>query len=352
MASPHKNPKDLEKMITDTKQDMDDVHVALEKLRSLSEDDVSDTEVLRSRIDEQSGLICILKHRADEMLLRCQALERINEELENLRQDVQKELEDEKERSSQLEQRFKDLATNHEELISFKDEYKKQNGQLTEENERLREENENLYREKVKEKEDIILKLTQELKDLAEQHKHLESEYQEKTTGFQTKLKELMSLHQSKEASLQNELHSTQKQLKDAVDMYTELNLQLRQTREKDAMIATELQEKLEVLPKKDELEDLSALKRIIQKKEEELKLLESQRQEEEQARAAAEQRFETEAEAVNADLKVRDLHAALDQSEQACSELKEDFEAYKKHSSELLAKEKELNAKLRQMIG
>lgn len=157
---------------------MDDVHVALEKLRSLSEEDVSDTEVLRSRIDEQSGLICILKHRADEMLLRCQALERINEELENLRQDVQKELEDEKERSSQLEKRFKHLATNHEELINFKDEYKKQNGQLTEENERLREENENVYREKVKEKEDIILKLTQELKDLAEQHKHLESEYQ------------------------------------------------------------------------------------------------------------------------------------------------------------------------------
>ncbi|XP_036401342.1 coiled-coil domain-containing protein 89 [Megalops cyprinoides] len=328
MASPQRTPRDLKKMITDTKQDMDDVHLALEKLRGLSQDedtDKTEAAMLRSRIDEQSSLICILKQRADEMVLRCQALERINAELENLRQDVQNELENERKRSSLLEQRFMELAANHQELINFKDEFKLQNAQLTEENERLREENENLFCKELQEKEAIILQLTQELKDLAEQHKNLELEYQEKTTGFQTKLKELMSLHQSKEASLQDELHITQKQLKDAVDMYTELDMQLRQTREKDASKEVQLQGKLEALAKeKDELLDLSLQKeKVIQDKEEEIKILESMRQEAEDARAAAEERFEKEASAVNTDLKVRDLQHALEESEQTCNKLK-----------------------------
>ncbi|KAL4656627.1 coiled-coil domain-containing protein 89 [Arapaima gigas] len=350
MTSPQRNPNELKKMIRDTKQDMDDVHVALEKLRSLSEEDKSEAAALRSRIDEQSSLICILKRRADEMLQRCQALERINAELEELQEEVQKELEDERKRSSQLEQRFADLAANHQMLIDFKEEYKRQNAQLTEENQRLRDENESLFCQELQEKEAVVLKLTQELKDLAEQHKRLEEEYQEKTSGFQVKLKELMSLHQTKEASLQDELQSTQKQLKHAVDMYAELDLQLRQKRGKEIMRETELQEKLEALTReKDELQDLSALReKIIEDKDEELKNLERKRQEEEQARVAAEERFEKEAKAVNADLRVKDLQQALGHSEQKYDDLKKDFEAYKKHCTSLLAKEKELNAKLR----
>lgn len=157
---------------------MDDVYKALEKLRSLSQEDRAETGMLRSRIDEQSNLICILKQRADEMLLRCQALEKINAELESLRGAVQAELDNEKKRSSQLEQRFMDLAANHQELIKFKDEYKRQNVVLTEENKRLREENETLFCKELQEKELIILSLTKELKDLAQQHMTLQSEYQ------------------------------------------------------------------------------------------------------------------------------------------------------------------------------
>lgn len=157
---------------------MDDVYKALEKLRSLSQEERAETGMLRSRIDEQSNLICILKQRADEMLLRCQALEKINAELESLRGAVQAELDNEKKRSSQLEQRFMDLAANHQELIKFKDEYKRQNAVLTEENKRLREENETLFCKELQEKELIILSLTKELKDLAQQHTTLQAEYQ------------------------------------------------------------------------------------------------------------------------------------------------------------------------------
>ncbi|ROL52263.1 Coiled-coil domain-containing protein 89 [Anabarilius grahami] len=191
MTSPRKIQIDLKTMIKDTKQlrfnppdlnlsykDMDDVHQALEKLRSLSQEERTEAEVLRSRIDEQSTLICVLKQRADEMLLRCQALEKINTELENLRANVQVELENERKKSELLEQRFMHLASNHRELINFKNEYKSQNAKLEKENERLRKENETLFSEEVQEKEETILKLTQELKDLAEQHKILETEYQ------------------------------------------------------------------------------------------------------------------------------------------------------------------------------
>ncbi|KAJ8394399.1 hypothetical protein AAFF_G00046100 [Aldrovandia affinis] len=339
MASPQRTPRDLKNMIRDTKQDMDDMHLALEKLRGLSQDEETETTTLRSRIDEQSSLIC---------------LERINAELENLRLEVQNELENERKRSYQLEQRFMDLAANHQQLVNFKDEYKAQNANLTEENERLREENESLFCKELQEKEAIILKLTQELKDLAEQHKILETEYQEKTTGFQIKLKELMSLHQTKEASLQDELHITQKQLKDAVDMYAELDMQLRQTREKDTSREGLMQEKLEALAKEnDELLDFSLQReKEIQDKHKEINMIERSRQEAEDGRAAAEERFEKEAEEVNADLKVKSLQLALDESEQTCDKLKKDFEAYKRHSSDLLEKEKELNAKLRHMIG
>ncbi|XP_052004751.1 coiled-coil domain-containing protein 89-like isoform X1 [Xyrauchen texanus] len=353
IASPTKNPIDLKTMIKDTKQDMDDVHQALEKLRSLSHEERTEGDVLHSRIDEQSSLICILKHRADEMLLRCQALENINSELENLRANVQVELENERKKSEQLEQRFMDLAANHKELINFKDEYKSQNAKLTKENEGLREENDNLFSKELQEKEEIILKLTQELKDLAKQHKRFETEYQKKTTGFQIKLKELMNLHQIKEASLKNELNDAQKQLKNAVEMCAELDLRLRQTQEKETMRDTETRERLDNLMKENnELIDLSLQRgKIIQDKQTEILELERKRQEAESGRLDAEHRFEKEAAAVNSELKVKELQYGLERAEDTCNELKKEFEAYKKHSSELLEKEKELNCKLRHLI-
>ncbi|XP_077072006.1 coiled-coil domain-containing protein 89 isoform X1 [Siphateles boraxobius] len=353
MTSPRKIQIDLKTMIIDTKQDMDDVHQALEKLRSLSQEERTEADVLRSRIDEQSTLICILKQRADEMLLRCQALEKINTELENLRANVQEELENERKKSALLEQRFMHLASNHRELINFKNEYKSQNAKLKKENERVTKENETLFSEQVQEKEETILKLTRELKDLAEQHKILETEYQEKTTGFQIKLKELINLHQIKEASLKNELSDTQKQLKNAVEMCAELDLKLRQTKEKESIRETDTQERLEKLVKeKDELIDLSLQRgKVILDKQAEIQELERKRHEAEKSRLDAENRFEKEAAAVNSELRVKELQDALEKAEDTCNELKKAFEAFKKHSSEMLEKEKDLNCKLRHMV-
>lgn len=159
-------------------KDMDDVHQALEKLRGLSHEEQTEAGMLRSRLEEQSSLICMLKQRADEMLLRCQALERVNTELENLRVNMQKEMQNEREKSEQQEQRFMDLAANHKELINFKDEYKQKNVKLMKENQRLREENEKLFSKELQEKEETIYKLNQELSDLNKKYRQSEKEYQ------------------------------------------------------------------------------------------------------------------------------------------------------------------------------
>ncbi|KAI1903544.1 hypothetical protein AGOR_G00028280 [Albula goreensis] len=378
MVSPQRTPGDMRRMFRDAKQDMDNVHLAFGGLQGLSQG--AETEaMLQFGLEEQSSLMPVLKKQADEMSHRCQVLERNNTDLENLRLDLLNQLENERKRSLQLEQRFLDLAANHQELVKFKDEYKRQNTKLTEENKRLHEENESLFCKDLQEKEAIILKLTQELRDLAEEHKRLceenkslffkdlqqkeeiilkmtkelnylnnqckglETEHHKKTTGFQIKLKELLSVHQTKESALQNELHMTRKQLKEALAMCTDLDMQLRETQEKDTSREVQMQDdKLISLQNRKALED----------KYEEIKDLESQRQEAENTRTHTKIRSKKESRDVNADFKVKELQQALEESEQTCMELKKDFEAYKKHSSDLLGKEKELNAKLRHMIG
>ena len=79
---------------------------------------------LRSRIDQQSELICILKQRADELLRKTMALESERSELKKSRQDTLELLQNESRKFSVLEKRFTVLNSNHEEMIVLKDEYK------------------------------------------------------------------------------------------------------------------------------------------------------------------------------------------------------------------------------------
>lgn len=156
-------------------QHMDNIQKSLEKLRSLSVED--STEMLRSRIDEQSSLICILKQRADELLLRCQAVQKINSEVESRATDCQRELDGERKKAELLERRFMDLAANNQSIIAFMDEYKSQNAQLKLENKELQSENEALFSQKLQDKEVLVEKLMQEIKELTEKYTNRENEY-------------------------------------------------------------------------------------------------------------------------------------------------------------------------------
>lgn len=154
---------------------MDSIQKSLEKLRNLSVEDT--TETLRSRIDEQSSLICILKQRADELLLRCQAVQKINTELEGQVTGCQKELDGERKKAQLLDKRFMDLAANNQAIIAFMDEYKNQNAQLKLENKELQSENESLFSQKLQDKEVFVQNLMQEIKQLTEKYSNMEDKY-------------------------------------------------------------------------------------------------------------------------------------------------------------------------------
>lgn len=115
-------------------------------------DEKTEMGMLRSRLDEQSQLICLLKRRADDTLIRCQGLEKDNQELERRSAETERLLIAERRRGEQLEERFGILAANHQDMIRFKDEYKRQNEELRAECQRLRE---NTYPELLEKKRSI-----------------------------------------------------------------------------------------------------------------------------------------------------------------------------------------------------
>ncbi|KAK7500783.1 hypothetical protein BaRGS_00008027, partial [Batillaria attramentaria] len=125
MASNTRTPRDLKQMVTDSSKDVQEMRETLSKLKNLKEDDKNEAGMLRSRIDEQSRLIMVLKQRADEEIIRAQTLDRVNKELIEFRDHADDLLKNELRKYNILEGRFQHLATNHEEMIKIKDEYKR-----------------------------------------------------------------------------------------------------------------------------------------------------------------------------------------------------------------------------------
>ncbi|XP_015749985.1 PREDICTED: coiled-coil domain-containing protein 89-like [Acropora digitifera] len=138
----------------------------LEKLRALSKDDLTENGLLRSRIDQQCELICILKQRTDESLRKSMEVEKQYHELQRQRDDILTTLHSETRKFSVLEKRFAVLNQNHEELIKIKDEYKRENEKLRVENGYLKKENEGLFASVVKERDLQIHQLREEGRDL------------------------------------------------------------------------------------------------------------------------------------------------------------------------------------------
>lgn len=165
-----KSPQKLREMVNSTKLNKMDVpeemKANLEKLRALSKDDLTENGLLRSRIDQQCELICILKQRTDESLRKSMEVEKQYHELQRQRDDILTTLHSETRKFSVLEKRFAVLNQNHEELIKIKDEYKTENEKLRVENGCLKKENEGLFASVVKERDLQIHQLREEVKDL------------------------------------------------------------------------------------------------------------------------------------------------------------------------------------------
>ncbi|KAI8481416.1 Coiled-coil domain containing 89 [Branchiostoma belcheri] len=283
--------------------------------------DMSENAMLRSRIDEQSELICILKRRSDEHLASAQTLERVNAELRKFREEAEEQLEQEVRKFNILDERFHELASNHEEMIKFKDEYKRQNEKLRKENERLRDENARLFNEALEERDQRIAVLEEQVASLNRQRGKMEEKCKYVETLSRCKIK------------LQSELSSVK---------------QDRQTMSK------EVEERLKALSKeRDELLDLSMQRgKIIQEKQKEAEKFQQKIDEAEKAKQAALARFEREAAAVDANLQVQKLRQELAEAQDRVETMVKEFDAYKKHTNSLLTKEKELNARLRHLVG
>ncbi|XP_035460378.1 coiled-coil domain-containing protein 89 isoform X2 [Scophthalmus maximus] len=351
MAAPQRN---VENFMKSESEHMDIVQRSLDKLLSLSAEDATETEMLRSRIDEQSSLICLLKQRADELLLRCQALQKINTELEDGVTDCQKELDSERKKAELKEKRFMDLAANNQAIITFMEDYKTQNDQLKMENKQLQSENHSLFSKKLHDKEVLVQKLMQEIKLLTENYTNKENGYREKLADSQSTLREEATQQKAKMASLLNQLHDTEQQQREAAEMCKDLKLKLESAEEKYALKEINVRKSVTSLTKeKDKLLSLSMERgRVIQEKQEEIQQLERKLKEEKKLRAEAEDRFEQDAEAVDADVKVESLRRALNETTTKYEKLEKDFEAFREHSASLLTQERELNKKLRHMIG
>lgn len=143
-----------------------DMKINLEKLKALSKEDLTENAMLRSRIDQQAELICILKQRSDESLKKSLKLDKEIQELREIREETLTTLQTETRKYNVLQKRFNVLNKNHEEMIVIKDDYKAKNEKLRRENEKLSHENKLLFAETVQKRDNEIKQLRDEINQL------------------------------------------------------------------------------------------------------------------------------------------------------------------------------------------
>ncbi|CAL1528454.1 unnamed protein product [Lymnaea stagnalis] len=349
-----RNPKDLRSMVSASSLDMDEMQENLGKLKALSEDDKLENSKLRSRIDEQCQLIMILKQRADDGTIRIQTLEKINKELLDFRDKAETMLKSEIKKFDILDGRFNNLASNHEEMIRIKDEYKRVNQELREENSRLKDENGRLFSNSIAEKDNRIYELEKKCTSFQEQCITLEQqlrqyqvEWRAKEVSLRKEISEHQTINSQQIKDLQSLLRSTEEKLKDTSQ---KLQMQLDGNQSLQGETSVKLQQ---FSKEKEELLSLIMQRgKLIQKEQDENKALKKKVEGLEKVVKSLEEKFNREAEAVNANLKVKRLSEELEGADSKYSQMVKDYEAFKKHSSELIKREKELNERLRQLYS
>ncbi|XP_021499749.1 coiled-coil domain-containing protein 89 [Meriones unguiculatus] len=351
-----KQNKTLQHQVDDDElgfKEMDGLKEALANLRGLSEEEKSEKAMLRSRIQEQSQLICILKRRSDEALERCQILEMLNAELEEKRMEEMEKLKIQSEHTQKLEDRFMTLAANHELMIRFKDEHKNENVKLKEENEKLRRENSSLFSQALKDQEARVLQLTAHNKALAEELEVLKQRCDHDASEAEAREKKLLGLQNQQACAHAKETEQLRSQLQSLKQRHQQTVEQMAKEQEAHSSLSEELQARLQTVSReKEELLQLSMERgKVLQNKQAEIRQLEEKLETAAMAKKHALERFEQEAVAVDSNLRVRELQRKVDGIQKAYDELRLQSEAFKKHSLDLLSKERELNAKLRHLF-
>ncbi|XP_071102163.1 coiled-coil domain-containing protein 89-like [Haliotis cracherodii] len=348
------SPRNVHQVVRDSKKDMTDMEQTLSKLRALSEDDKTEAGMLRSRIDEQSQLIMILKQRADEAVIRTQTLDAINKELMEFRDNANEQLQHEIRKFNILDSRFNDLASNHEEMIKYKDEYKRVNQGLRAENAKLREDNAKLFSQAIAERDQQIAELDKKCSEIKSQYtvieqrcRQMQLEFKQKEEMYKSENQNMRDTHRSEMSALKHKLQDTEERLKGATH-----KLQLQIDSKQSA--SSEASSKIAQLSReKDELLDLAMQRgKLITKEQTDNKILQRKVEEMEKAVRKMEEKFQSEASSVNANIQVRKLREDLLEANIRQKEVLKEFDAFKKHSNNLLQKERELNERLRHLVG
>ncbi|NWU51509.1 CCD89 protein, partial [Dromas ardeola] len=312
----------------------------------------SEKALLHSRLEQQHQLICILKKKADDVRKRCRDLEQLNMELEKLRTEDALKVKTQTQRIQQLEERFMDLANNHEKLIQFKNEHRKRHMQLLEENKRLQQENKALFSQTVREKEAEVLLLTAQARKLSQQLDSLQEKCASESRRAQEREKELLEAQSQQASAYAWEVDSLKKQLQHLQEKHQQTAAQLEHAESQQRAQGSALQAKLErANEEKEQLLDLAMKQgKALRDKQQEMEQLGKKLEMAKKARQRAGKHLTKEAAAVQNDLKVQELQRQLESSKQAYDKLSLQFDAYRKHSMELLTKEKELNVRLRHL--
>uniref|UniRef100_A0A663LIC9 Coiled-coil domain containing 89 n=1 Tax=Athene cunicularia TaxID=194338 RepID=A0A663LIC9_ATHCN len=291
----------------------------------------SEKALLHSHLEQQHHLICILEKKADDAHKRCRSLEQLNVELEKLRAEDAVKMKTLTQRIYHLEGRFMDL-----------NEHKKQHMQLWEKNKCLRQENEALFSQTVREKEAEVLQLTAQARKLSQQLDSLQEKCAYESRRAQEREKELLEAQSLQASAYAWEVNSLKKELQHLQEKHQQTAAQVEGAESQQRAQGSKLQAKLERT--NEEKERLQNLQQKIEQLGRKLEIAEN-------ARQRAGKCLVNEVAAADNDLKVQELQRQLESSKQACSELSLQFDAYRKHSMDLLTKEKALNAKLRHFI-
>ncbi|XP_028394397.1 coiled-coil domain-containing protein 89-like [Dendronephthya gigantea] len=338
-----RSPKDLHHLLNVARQDTtffpEEIEENLGKLKSLSKDETSENAMLRDRIDQQSELICILKKQADTSLIKSQTIEQEMKELLAVKEEAECNYHDQVRKYSVLERRFKILFQNHEEIIKIKDGYKVVNDEL-------RRENKNLITKKDKEVTVLVEEKNEKIRELEIALEALNNKFHN-CNGL---------LNQLQEESIENERHFNEEfeKLKSKAVKFEERALEMEkkalQVSSKLSLTEKEVTELQEDISHKTQA--TSEQKETICKQEQKITELRGKVHELELLLKKQSEKFAKEMEDASANAQVRKLKALLRKADDKVVNHDKEFEAYKTHTEKLLLKERELNSKLRQIIG
>lgn len=335
-----RSPRNVRHIVLANRQENDDcLRDKVDTLRSLAHDDRQESEMLRSRVDQQSELIAILKQRADQNQERCESLSKRIIDLDEERESFELEASRERRQREIVERRFSHLNENHVKMISIKDDYKAENVTLRRDNERLKRENESHFNEIVRQRDCQLSEMQSRLSGLEERCGQLDA----KRRKVEEEAEESQRLSVERIRNLECELIETKRILDQRHEELVE------KTKQSDCELEARDTAIKQFQRDRDELTVLAMERgRTIEEHQQLVARLQEEKEVLTKTLESAEKRFQSEAGKVSKDVRVRELTDTVTRLERRLGEMRREHEAYKKYSTELLTRERALNETLR----